>query len=65
MKKIACVDNSCCGTSSYCLTACKLGAITIPHGLCAVIDPEKCVGCGMCAKKCPASTITLEVASHE
>lgn len=65
MKKIACVDNSFCVACGCCLTACKLGAITIPHGVCAVIDPEKCVGCGMCAKKCPASTITLEVASHE
>jgi ferredoxin len=23
-----------------------------------VIDPDKCIGCGMCAKNCPASCIT-------
>ena len=31
----------------------------------AVINSDKCVGCGMCAKKCPASIIEIrEVAHH-
>ena len=65
MKKKACVDTSLCVACGCCLTACKLGAISIPHGVCAIIDSNKCVGCGMCAQKCPASVISLEVVSNE
>ena len=50
MKK-AFVDKKLCVACGCCLTACKVGAITIPRGVCAIIDINKCVGCGMCAKK--------------
>ena len=33
MKKKACVDTSLCVACGCCLTACKLGAISIPHGV--------------------------------
>lgn len=59
MKK-ALVNQKFCVACGCCLTACRLGAISIPKGVCAIIEKEKCVGCGMCAKKCPASIITIQ-----
>ena len=65
MKK-AFVNQKFCVACGCCLTACRLGAISIPKGVCAIIEKEKCVGCGMCAKKCPASIITIqEVQTNE
>ena len=65
MKK-ALVDKKYCVACGCCLTACKVGAISIPRGVNAIIDEVKCIGCGMCAKKCPASVIKLgEVTSDE
>lgn len=64
MKK-AFVDKNLCVACGCCLTACRLGAISIPKGTHAIIDNEKCVGCGLCAKNCPASIISVkEVAKN-
>lgn len=41
-----------------CFNACNYGAITIKNGL-AVINYEKCVGCGACAKTCPRTIISM------
>ena len=43
------------------IKVCPRGAITVPQGIHAKIDEELCIGCGKCAKECPASVITLEV----
>lgn len=58
MKK-AFINQNLCVACGCCLTACKLGAISIPRGTHAIVHMEKCVGCGMCAKKCPASIILV------
>lgn len=66
MMKKAFVNKKLCVACGCCLTACKVGAITIPRGVCAIIDINKCVGCGMCARKCPASVIEIkEAATNE
>ena len=64
MKK-AFVDQKLCVACGCCLTACRLGAISIPRGTHAVIDRKKCVGCGMCAKKCPAGLIAIREAKDD
>ena len=41
-----------------CTRACKYDAIHVVDGL-AVVDYEKCIGCGACAKVCPRNIITI------
>ena len=61
MKKKAVVDKKLCVACGCCLTACKLGAISIPHGVCAMIDEDKCVGCGRCLESCPVNMNIVKV----
>ncbi len=41
-----------------CVQACDFGALTVVDGL-AVVDYEKCVGCGACVNTCPRKIIDL------
>ncbi len=41
-----------------CVKACKFDAITVQNGV-AVVDPDKCTGCGACKEACPKSVIFL------
>ncbi len=43
-----------------CQQVCKFDAITVnkKDGL-AIVDPDKCVGCGICAEECPKDTIVM------
>lgn len=51
-------EYGCLGGGS-CVDACRLHAIYINAGGTAEVDPEKCVGCGICAKVCPRSLIRI------
>jgi Pyruvate/2-oxoacid:ferredoxin oxidoreductase delta subunit len=42
------------------MKVCPKKAITVPKGIYAEVNRDLCVGCGICAKECPASVITLE-----
>ena len=49
--------NGCVGHGT-CVKACAFDAIHVIDGV-AVVDYEKCTGCGMCAAACPKSIIRL------
>ena len=46
----------CIRDSGKCVKTCPKGAIALTDN-CAVVDPAKCVGCGMCEKVCPNQAI--------
>ncbi len=53
------VKNKCsagCIACRLCEKNCEAGAITVENNL-AVIDYDKCTGCGICAEKCPKKII--------
>jgi len=47
-----------------CVSACKFDALHIIDGL-AMVDYEKCTGCGACAKSCPRNLIEMVPFSNE
>lgn len=52
------VTNACRGCVAHrCEDVCKRGAITFDQHQKAIIDKEKCVECGQCAKVCPYGAI--------
>lgn len=46
-----------------CVAACDYDAIHICDGV-AVVNREKCVGCGVCAKTCPNAVIAIQSAKN-
>jgi len=47
-----------------CVSACKFDAITIADDL-AIVDYEKCTGCGACSKACPRNLIEMVPFGYE
>jgi len=63
------IDQTACSACRLCIETCNLDvlAVTLPQfrgdirvfAECAA--PEKCVGCGLCARACPLRLITMQV----
>jgi len=60
---IAQVDVDICTTFETCLERCKFGAIIIDK--IANINPEKCVGCGLCTVSCLNDAIRMKRVERE
>ena len=46
-----------CALCLMCVYECKVGAISIKENVSAVIDQDKCIGCGRCYNNCQAEAI--------
>lgn len=52
------VDADLCTACETCLDRCFFSAISVDDV--AVIDPEKCLGCGVCQVTCPTGALTMK-----
>ena len=50
----------CCALCMTCLYQCPVQAISLIPDVSAVIDQDKCIGCGMCHDSCQPSAIVRE-----
>lgn len=50
-----------CALCMTCIYQCPIGAISLIEDVSAVIDEEKCVGCGRCFEACqPGAIVKVE-----
>ena len=57
MKQVAVRNLRLCTKDCLCLYVCPTGATDTEN---SVIDVDKCLGCGVCARNCPTKAIHLE-----
>ena len=57
-RRRAVVEQAAC-VAGCCVKVCPLQAIEIVRGVMAQVRQDKCVGCGKCARECPASVIKI------
>ena len=56
MERTAVRNLRLCTKDCLCLYVCPTGATDTEN---SVIDPEKCIGCGVCADACPSGAISM------
>lgn len=56
MKKLAVRNLRLCTKDCLCLYVCPTGAADTEN---SIIDPAKCIGCGVCAEACPSGAISM------
>ncbi|MEJ2041230.1 MAG: 4Fe-4S binding protein, partial [Desulfosarcinaceae bacterium] len=55
----ALIDERLCGRCLTCFRTCPHGAVAIVNDRQPQIQPNACVGCGLCVSQCPARAISL------
>ena len=61
MKKVAVRNLRLCTKDCLCLYVCPVGATDTEN---SIIDVEKCLGCGVCARACPSGAISMVPAEY-
>ena len=61
MKQIAVRNLRLCTKDCLCLYVCPVGATDTEN---SIIDADKCLGCGVCAKACPSGAISMVPAAY-
>ena len=61
MKEIAVRNLRLCPKDCLCLYVCPVGATDTEN---SIIDVEKCLGCGVCARACPSGAISMVPAEY-
>lgn len=61
MKEIAVRNLRLCTKDCLCLYVCPIGATDTEN---SIIDVEKCLGCGVCARACPSGAISMVPAEY-
>jgi len=51
------IDDSCIACEA-CLDRCNVHAISVENDV-AVVNRQKCIGCGLCASACPTESIHM------